>query len=128
MLLSDFKDYLKSLFPEYKYYLGFENKEVEKAITLFNRNGTAGLFFYNSDGSDIQILPTTLLISYNGNYADTERNVYHIYNSLVYKNEVSFGDFVFSIFPKQNRLPVYLGKSEEGHYQFALDIDVIYNK
>lgn len=128
MTSKNFKDYLKSLYPEFKYTLGIEDKEFEKSITIYNRSGTSGLFFYGTEEDQhSQILPLTLIISINGNYTETEEKAYEIYNSLVYKNEVNFQDFVFSIFPKNNQLPVYLGRTDEGIYQFAIDIDLIYN-
>lgn len=124
-----FKDYLKTLFPDYKYTLGVEDKEFEKSITIYNRSGTSGLFFFGTEEDQhIQILPLTLIISNNGNYSETEEQILNIYNSLIYKNDVNFSDIVFSIFPKENRLPVYLGRTDEGNYQFAIDLDVIYNK
>lgn len=124
-----FKDYLKSLFPEFKYTLGIEDKEYEKSITIYNRSGTSGLFFFGSEEDQhSQILPLTLIISISGNYTETEEKAYEVYNSIIYKNEVDFAGFVFSIFPKENRLPVYLGRTDEGTYQFAIDIDLIYNK
>ena len=51
-----------------------------------------------------------------------------LYNSLIYKDEVEFSGFVFSIFPKENRLPTYIGRTDAGYYQFAIDIDLIYTK
>lgn len=121
-----FKDYLKTLFPDFKYFLGIENKEAEKSITIYNRSGTAGLFFYGEQHT--QILPLTLIVNNNGNYAETEQAAYDLYNSLIYKDEVEFSGFVFSIFPKENRLPTYIGRTDAGYYQFAIDIDLIYTK
>lgn len=128
MTSKTIKDYIKSLFPEYRYILGFEDKGAEKHIMIAPRNGTAGLFFYGGEEQQpSQVLPLTITILYSGNFEETEQAVNAIYKALVYKNEVAYNGFVFSIFPKNNMLPVFTGRTEAGVYRFSIDIDVIYN-
>ncbi len=123
---SIFKDYLKTLFPGMNFRLGRIDENIEKQITIYTRNGTSGLFFYGEGHT--QKMPLTLTITYSKNYAETEQEVNKIFEALTNLNNIKFKNTVFSVFPFNSRLPVYLGYTESGFYQFALDIDVVYNK
>lgn len=126
MTSSIFKDYIKTLFPGMNYRLGRIEDGLEKQITIYTRNGVKGLFFFN--GQPSQLLPITLTITYSKNYTETEQETNKIFNALSQLNNINYKDTVFSVFPFNDRLPVYIGYTESGLYQFAIDLDVIYNK
>lgn len=117
-----FLDYLQSVIRDenIKYYNSSVDFTKEKSITVYSRTGTAPL-----NTNDIRILPITIIIIFGKNADVAQKFVNNLfYNHLFRKEKQTINNNEFLVIG--NNLPVFLGKTEEGFFEYSIDINIYY--
>ena len=130
MLLSDVRDWLKTLGVAEHYYIGrLENKQ-EKSLGVYNRNrgGNPVIAIGGLEASKYDIKSVTLLLHWNQNARETEIAAQALWNALLDVTNLDIGnehvDYLALLVPE----PVAVLTDSAGIYEYVIDFDLYYRR
>lgn len=129
LLLSDVRDYLKSLGIAEHYYIGKLDNKQEKSIGVYQRGQNkykipvGGLKNKTYDVKSVSIL-----IHWNKNARETEKQALFIFEKLETILRIMIGETFVSFVAMQTAEPVDVGTNDEGVYERVIWMDIYYER
>lgn len=131
MLLSDVRDWLKTLNVAEHYYIGRLDNKEEKSLGVYSRNRSGGpvMAIGGLEASKYDIKSITLLLHWNTNARETEIAAQNLWSELLDVTNLDIGngqhvDYLALLVPE----PVFVATDEGGIYEYVIDFDLYYRR
>lgn len=129
LLLSDIRDYLKTLGAAENYYIGKLDNKKEKSIGVYQRQQSG----YKTAIGGLQnkkydVKSVSILIHWNKNARETEEHALLLYQKLENVRQVTMGNtLVYYAMPRVTE-PVDVGTDDAGVYERVIWLDLYYER
>lgn len=129
MTISDFRDWLKTKIDCPNWYSGGLRTTDEKAIVVYNGNAfvnpiaVGGIQNSSYKGKGIRIL-----VHWTKNVRESEIKAMEVYDALHGETNVEIAGKRIIQFNMRNPEPISLGVDDSGIYEYAIDLEIIYER
>lgn len=127
MNITQVKDFIKQYIQAEHFYSGSLRSSKEKSIAVINTRAytnpiaIGSLASYTSKG-------IVILVHWNKNITDSESKAIEIYNFFALQKEVSINNKRVIMYKMIDPEPIYLGADDSGIYEYAIYIEIIYER
>ncbi len=129
MTISDFKDWLKTKIDCPNWSSGGLRTTDEKAIVIYNGNAFVNpMAIGGPQNSSYKGKGIRILIHWNKNVKESELKAQEVYNALHGLTNVEIAGRRVIQFNMRDPEPIYLGVDESGIFEYAIDLEMIYEK
>lgn len=129
LLLSDIRDYLKTLGIAEHYYIGKLDNKQEKSVGVYQKgqNGYS-VTLGGLKNKKYEKKSVSILIHWNQNARETEEQALLIFEKLETIRQISMGEtFVYYVMPQVEE-PVDIGTDDNGVYERVIWLDLYYER
>ena len=126
-MLSDFRDYLKSLDVADNYYLGKMVNETEKSLGVYSQSGirrpeAIGLV------SSYNVAGFVLLLHWNKNAKESEAAARDLFEKIRYITDLDMGATHVDYLDLLEAEPSFIGTDGNGVYEFSIPGRIYYRR
>lgn len=127
MMLSDFRDWIKTIFAADSYQIGKIDGKREKAVGIYPGSPLAQIEAFggcNSYGT----APIRILIHWNRNMRETETAARDLYNKLKHISDIDMGEIHCQYLYLLQDEPVFVGTDDNGVYEYVIQLTIYYRR
>lgn len=129
MILSDVKDWLKTLNVAEHYYVGKLDNKQDKSLGVYQRSaGTSGIALGGIDNTKHSVKRISLLLHWNNNAKETEIAAMELYNKLTTTDHPIIGDTQVYCIMMQTAEPEDVGSDDKGIYERVIWMDIYFER
>lgn len=129
LLLSDVRDFLKTLGIADYYYIGKLDNKKEKSVGVYQREKQGySIALGGSKNKKYDVKSVSILIHWNKNARETEERALLIFEKLENLRQITMGNtLVYYVVPSINE-PVDVGSDDAGVYERVIWIDIYFER
>ena len=130
ILLSDVRDWLKTLNAAENYYIGKLDNKKEKSVGVYSRetHGNMQIAIGGLDNTKHAVKRVSLLLHWNKNARETEQAALELQNKILGLDSLNLnGTKVYYIRLLQDE-PVDVGTDDDGVYERVIQLDLYYER
>ena len=129
MILSDVKDWLKTLNVAEHYYIGKLDNKQDKSLGVYQRDaGQPNIALGGLANSKYAVKRVSLLLHWNNNAKETEIAAYELYEKLLTTDRPIIGDIQVYVISMQTAEPQDVGTDDAGIYERVIWMDIYYER
>ena len=126
-VLTNFKNYLKTLDLADYYYVGKIDNSKQKVIGVYG-SGIQGRVEAMGKNSSYDIATVRLLVHWNKNATETEDASRDIYLNLRYITDTDMGDTHVNYIDLLDAEPTFIGTDDNGVYEYHISLRIYYRR
>lgn len=126
--LADIRDWLKRFNTADYYYSGKLDANKEKAICVYQRKSTIDAVRAIGDKSSYNVKPISILIHWNKNSLEAEKNAYKLYKQLEAISSFILNDTKIYFMKLLQSEAISVGTDENGIYEYVIEFDIYYER
>ena len=126
LFLNDVKDWLKQFNLAEHYYMGKLDNKLDKSIGVYqlNANRTPRKCIGGLESYDIK--PISILLHWNNDANDTERQAYDLYRKISESRDVVINNIEIPYIEMLSSEPIDVGTDDKGIYERVLELNIYY--
>ena len=129
MILSDVKDWLKTLNVAEHYYVGKLDNKKDKSLGVYQREaGRPQIALGGLDNTKHSVKRVSLLLHWNDNAKETEIAAMELYNKLITTDRPTIGDVQVYCIMMLTAEPEDVGSDDKGIYERVIWMDIYYER
>lgn len=129
MILSDVKDWLKTLNVAEHYYVGKLDNKQDKSLGVYQRDaGQPNIALGGLANSKYAVKRVSLLLHWNNNAKETEIAAYELYEKLLTTDRPIIGTKQVYVISMQTAEPQDVGTDDAGIYERVIWADIYYER
>lgn len=129
MILSDVKDWLKTLDVAEHYYIGKLDNKQDKSLGVYQRDaGQPGIALGGLAITKYAVKRISLLLHWNNNAKETEIAAYKLYEKLLTTDRPIIGDTQVYVVSLSTAEPQDVGTDDAGIYERVIWADIYYER
>lgn len=127
MNITQVKDFIKKYIKAEHFYSGSLRSSKEKSIAVINTRAYTNPIAIGSLASYIS-KGIVILVHWNKNITDSESKAIEVYNFFALQKELSINNNRVIMYKMLDPEPIYLGVDDSGIYEYAIYIEIIYER
>ena len=129
MRASQFKDWLKSQFPDVKFYNGAVTQNDKQCVSIYSR-GTASPYIAvgGAANTSFAYLPITVLVHWSENADECEQMATQIYQKLFGVSKVMMGTTKVNMIKLLDPCPVNIDRDDKNIAEMVIRLQLIYER
>ena len=129
MILSDVKDWLKTLDVAEHYYVGKLDNKQDKSLGVYQRDaGQPGIALGGLANTKYAVKRISLLLHWNNNAKETEIAAYELYEKLLTTDRPIIGGIRVYVLSLLTAEPQDVGTDDAGIYERVIWMDIYYER
>lgn len=129
MILSDVKDWLKTLNVAEHYYVGKLDNKQDKSLGVYQRDaGRPNIAIGGLKNSKYAVKRVSLLLHWNNNAKETEIAAKELYEKILLTDRPIIGDIQVYVISMQTAEPQDVGTDDAGIYERVIWMDIYYER
>ena len=129
MILSDVKDWLKTLNVAEHYFVGKLDNKQDKSLGVYQRDaGRPGIALGGLENTKYAVKRVSLLLHWNNNAKETETAAYELYEKLLTTDRPIIGGIQVYVISMQTAEPQDVGTDDAGIYERVIWADIYYER
>jgi len=128
MLLSEVKDYLKTVIDSPQWYSGKIDGTVEQCIGIYSRQGKSpNIALGGLTNTSYSTKAISILVHWGKNSSIAEQQAQEVYNALFGQGAVIGGKRVIK-FDMKDSEPIGVGTDTNGFYEYVIDTIIYFER
>lgn len=131
MILSDVRDWLKTICQAEHLYIGKLDRKQEKSLGVYSRAATGtppATALGGLDCTKTQVKQVSLLLHWNNNARETEAAAQELFDTLRAAETVRIGGCPVDYLRLMTPEPVDVGTDDDGVYERVIWMDIYYER
>lgn len=131
LVLSDVRDWVKTLNVAENYYIGRLDAKQEKSIGVYNlaRRGAPVMAIGGAEQTSYDVKSVSLLLHWNRNARETEAAAHVLWNRLLRAGRaVTPGGVTMQYIRPTVPEPIAVDTDENGVYEYVIEMDIYYRR
>lgn len=129
MLLSEVKDYLKTIIDCPQWYTGKIDASKEQCIGIYGIQSKAPQIAIGGlENTSYSTKGISILIHWSKNINDAERKAQEIYDSLLFNQDARIGEHKIIKFDMKVSEPISVGTDDNGIFEFVIETIIYFER
>lgn len=126
--LSDIRDFLKTVFKAEHYYIGKLDNKQDKSLGVYSLKQSGAPTRAIGDESTYSTMCVSLLLHWNNNANETERQARNLFETLYSVKDVEINKHTIYIIELLTPEPVDVGTDDKGVYEQVIEVKFYYER
>nr|DAX10512.1 MAG TPA: hypothetical protein [Bacteriophage sp.] len=126
--LSDIRDFLKTVFKAEHYYIGKLDNKLDKSLGVYSLKQSGAPARAIGDESTYNTISVSLLLHWNNNANETERQARNLFETLYSVKDVEINKHTIYIIELLTPEAVDVGTDDKGVYEQVIEVKFYYER
>ena len=126
--LSDIRDFLKTVFKAEHYYIGKLDNKQDKSLGVYSLKQSGAPVSAIGDESTYNTISVSLLLHWNNNANETERQARNLFETLYSVKDVEINKHTIYIIELLTPEVVDVGTDDKGVYEQVIEVKFYYER
>ena len=126
--LSDMRDFLKTVFKAEHYYIGKLDNKQDESLVVYSLKQSGAPVRAIGDESTYNTISVSLLLHWNNNANETERQARSLFETLYSVKDVEINKHTIYMIELLTPEPVDVGTDDKGVYEQVIEVKFYYER